>query len=378
MIKGTITAKPQVFAAAVKWAAKFVANKPVVPVHGGLLLQVADGQLTITAYDEVVTARATVAVDGDGEGSAVVSARLLDALVGTFTTKPVEIHEDDGDDAIVMNAGRWTGTLPTMDADDFPALPSEPPVIGRTHGEKFASVIHRAGAARSIDPKQALAMHLMHLTFGENEVTAIATNSYRAARDIAPFEHDPAGGDAVGSTALVMAQTMVDVAEAFIGPDTVWIGLDSGAISLASATRSIVLRQVADPYPMLEGVRGFFQIEHPAHVRVKVADLAEPLKRAGFMRDKEGPVRVTFGADLILIQAQGDDTKKAGTEEVDAQYSGPEATLHFNPRYFADMLHSAPGDEVDIAIKPEKIFGVVVTVDGSPWRHVLMPIKLTR
>jgi DNA polymerase-3 subunit beta len=378
MIKGTITAKPQIFAAAVKWAAKFLAAKPAVPTQAGLLLAAEGGTLTITGYNETLTARAMVPYEGDGTGSAVVSGRLLDALVATFTSKPVEIRQDE-EDTLVMNAGRWTGTLPTLPAEDFPEPPVELPAFGRSPGEKFASAVHRAGAARSVDPKQPLATHLMHLTFGESEVTALATNSYRAARDIAPFEHDhdPDAEDTVGATALVMAQTMVDVAESFIGPDDVEIGLDAGSISFASPTRMVVLRQVADPYPMIEVLRGFFAVEHPEHVRVKVADLAGPLKRAGLVRDKEGPVRVGFGADLIRILAKADQLKQDGTEEVDAQYAGPEHALAFNPKFFADALASAPGDEVDIAMRTDKLVGVVITVPGNEtWRHVLMPLKV--
>jgi DNA polymerase III subunit beta len=379
VIEGTITAKPQVFAAAVKWAAKFLDAKPTVPIQGGLLIDVGDGAMAITAYNETVTARAVVPVDGDGSGATVVSGRLLDALVGTFPAKPVELRQDDKD-TLVINAARWTGTLPTFDADDFPPLPDKLPTLGRAPGDRLASAIHRAAAARSVNPKQPLALHLMHLTFGEDEVTAMATNSFRAARDIAPFEwlaDDDGHPDGwVGSTALVMAQTMVDVAEAFTGPDEVEIGLDAGSISLASPTRAITLRQVADPYPMLEAVRGFFRHQHPEHVVVKVGDLAGPLKRAGIVRDKEGPVRIAFSEDLITINAKAETLKQDGAEEVDAQYSGPEVTLAFNPRFFADALASAPGDEVDIAMRTDVVTGVVVTVPGNEsWRHVLMPLK---
>jgi len=375
VIEGTITAKPQVFAAAVKWAAKFLDAKPTVPIQGGLLIDVGDGSMAITAYNETVTARAIVPVDGDGSGRTVVSGRLLDALVGTFPAKPVELRQDDKD-GMILTASRFTYTLPTFDADDFPPLPDKLPILGRAPGDRLASAIHRAGAARSVDPKQPLALHLMHLTFGENEVTAMATNSFRAARDIAPFDHDHAGLDSVEATALVMAQTMVDVAEAFTGPDEVEIGLDGGSISLASPTRAITLRQVADPYPMLEAVRGFFRHQHPEHVVVKVGDLAGPLKRAGIVRDKEGPVRIAFSEDLITINAKAETLKQDGAEEVDAQYSGPEVTLAFNPRFFADALASAPGDEVDIAMRTDVVTGVVVTVPGNEsWRHVLMPLK---
>jgi len=167
------------------------------------------------------------------------------------------------------------------------------------------------------------------------------------------------------------------VADAFIGPDEIEVGLDSGSISLASPTRAITLRQIAEPYPMLEAVRAFFRVEHPEHAIVKVADLAGPLKRAALMREKEGPVRVAFGPDLITINAKAKDLKQDGAEEVDAEYSGPAHEMAFNPKFFGDAISSAPGDVVDIAIDPSKYVAAVLTVPGNAdWRHLLMPIRV--
>lgn len=383
MISGSITAKPQVFAAAVKWTAKFLVGKPVVPVQAGLLLDARDGGLFITVFSENVTARAYLPVGGDGSGRVLVSGKLLDALVSTFPDKPVELRQDEAD-TLTISAGRWTGTLPAMADGDFPAVPAELPTMGTAAGEALASAIHRAGAGRAIDPKQPIATHLMHLTFGETSLTAMATNNYRAARDRVTFGWDPdyeldtPTGPVVpyGISALVMAQNMVAVAEAFAGPDDVRIGLDTGSISLTSPTRSVVLRQVADPFPMLDAMRQFFTVEHPERAVVKVGDLAEPLKRAALVREKEGPVGVAFTGDLISIQAKADQLKQNGAEEVDATYSGPDYSLLFNPKFFGDAISSAPGDTVEIAFTTERLHGVILSVPGNDdWRHVLMPIK---
>jgi DNA polymerase-3 subunit beta len=380
MIEGTITAKPQVFAAAVKWAAKFIATKPVVPMQGGLLLDIEDEGLYITAYNEVVTARAIVPVAGRASGSAVVSGRLLAELVATFPNKEVEIS--GGTDDVLIAAGRWHGSLPTMNADDFPEVPTEPNTIGVLHGgDALHDAVAKAAAATQADAA-VVQSRCVHLTFEEERVTVMASDSYRAARARAPFAmtEEAAAGDATmdialtSPTALLLGQVAVDVTAAFMGPDDIEVGLDGGSLSLTSATRSIVMRQISEPYD--ERIGKLFGVDQPEHVRVKVADLTVPLKRAGIMQGKGAPVVLHFGPDLITINVPADDKQKGADEEVDAEYSGPEHTLKFNPDKLGDALGSAPGGEVDIAMRTGVVAGVVITVPGNDdWRHLLQPLK---
>jgi DNA polymerase III subunit beta len=379
VIKGSITAKPQVFAAAVKWAAKFVADKPSVPVHGGLTLDAEAGQLTVTAFGENVTARATLPIEGDGAGRAIVSGRLLDQLAATFPAKPVTITGDaDGQPLVTITAGRWRGTLPAIDEKDLPDLPVAPEPIGTVHGDSFASMIALTAVAASTDLSKQIALACIHLTFDDDEVRAIATDAYRAASSSAPFFVGADLDGAAKRTALVLAPTMTDVAGAFAGPDDIEVGLGQNLLSLTSPTRSVVMRQMGEEFNAAAIGRFFEQAAAlPEHAQVKAADLLQPLKRAALVRAKDGPIKVKFSEGLISLAAAAEDIHQDSDEEVEATYAGPEHTLAFNPEYFAQALASAPAAEVDITMTTERVTGVLLTCPGNPtWQHVLMPLKL--
>jgi DNA polymerase-3 subunit beta len=373
VIKGSVTVRPQAFAAAVKWAAKFLDARPALPIQGGLLLDVEGGKMSIVGHNESLTARAVVEVDGDATGQAVVSGRLLAALVATFGSKPVTISGDGAGQVVTLTAGSWRGTLPAMDAGDFPSPPPAPPVIGRLRGDDIATAIRQAATAGSDDEKQAPAFHGLHLTFGENELVAMATNRSRAARAVIGCEPQAA---MAGLTALVHAATMEAVADSFAGPDDVWVGLGN-SLGLASQTRAVIVRLMGEvkDFPV-EPVRNLFSVRHPQHAQVRAADLQVPLKRAQLMQEKDGPVRVRFSAGAITLLAAAEQLEQDSAEAITAEYTGPDHELWFNPRYFGEALASAPGETVDIALTTEKITGVVITVPGNEdWRHLLMPIK---
>jgi DNA polymerase-3 subunit beta len=381
MIEGSITVKPQVFAAAVKWAAGFLAGKPAIPVHGGLKLDAESGTLTITAFSEYVSAVASVPFEGDGSGVAVVSGRLLKELAGTFGTKDVGISGDK--ELVAIASGRWNGTLPTMSEDDYPAVPPVPSPIGTVNGDEFARAVAEVVTATSKDPDKQVQFRAVHLTFGDGRASIMGTDSYRAAGSAAEFTSTSVQ-DSGTLEALVLGEIMEDVAAGFMGPDAITVGMSGTQIAMSSRTRSVVLNTLAmseggREYPV-DMVRRFLAAEQPEHAIVAVGELVVPLKRAALMREKEGPVTVRFSEGLITIVSRSGESRRAGTDEVDVKYSGPETSLDFNPRYFAEALSSAPGDEVDIALTAERHPNgapkpVVLTVAGAPWRHVMQPLK---
>lgn len=376
MIKGSITVRPQAFAAAVKWAAKFIALKPAAPVQGGLLLDVDDNGMTIAAYSEHITARAFVPVEGVGEGRVVVSGRLLAELAGTFPDKPVEITGDESAEQVTITVGRWRGTLPSMDLSEWPSLASAPEAIGTVNGDAFASMIADVNVATKKDGKGLISLACMHLSFGDARVTAMATDSSRAARSAVPFAPMDDEDDATGLSALVLGAPMAEVSGAFAGPDEITIGLDTGRIALTSATRSVVLRQMTEKFDPIM-VAGFFTktAELPEHATFARESLLQPMKRAAIIREKDGPIKVSFSENLITLAAAAEDVKRDSDEEVEAVYAGPAHTLAFNPKYFAEAVASAPGQTVSITMTTEKVTGVLLRVADTAWEHVLMPLR---
>ena len=371
MIKGTITVRPQAFASAVKWAAKFIATKPSVPIQGGLALDAGTDGLTVTAYSEHITARAYVPFEGTGEGRVIVSGRLLAELAGTFPDKPVVITGEDSGDLVTITVGRWRGTLPAMDETEWPPLAEPPAAIGTVGGDAFAAMIADVNVATKKDGKAPLWLACMHLAFGAGKAEAMATDSRRAARSSVPFS-----GTDTPLSAVVLGATMGEVAAAFAGPDDITVGLDQGSIALTSQTRSVVLRQMAQPFDAAS-VGGFFAkaAEFPERVSVKREDLLQPMKRAALIREKDGPIKVSFSIGLIILHAAAGDIKRDSDEEIEADYSGPEHALSFNPQYFAEAVGSAPGETVDITMTTENVAGVLMRVDGTAWEHIVMPTK---
>ena len=370
-MQNAFTARPQTLAAAVTWAAKWLPAKPVVPVQAGLKLDVADGRLTVTAMNEHVTGRAVIELErdltGDAEGTALVSGRLLAELVKTFPDKAVAMVVEG--EQLVVTAGRFRVGLPLMAVEDYPALPGTVPAIGTVAGGGLADAVTRVGAAAGHDLGQVAALVTMRLGFGPGGIELMATDRYRAAREVLPWQ----GG---GEPCAAFAMGMVDVAQACAGPDEVVVGYTPSLLSFTTPTRSITVTQVAvEGYPE-DQLRKQILPDPSAGAVLAVKDMALPLKRAALVKAKDAPIDLTFDAGTITVSAAADDIKQASDDEVACEYDGPAETITVKPNYLADALAAVPGDTARIGFEPGKYSPIVITAPGdAAYRHVIMPIR---
>lgn len=381
----SFTAPGAALASAVHYTSRWLAAKPTIPAHGGLLFDVADGALSVSGFNESATARASLPVDGDAAGQFVVAGRLIDQLVATFPDKPVTFEQDGT--TITVTAGKFRATLPAMSENDYPTLPGEATFAGTVDASDLAAAAHRVGIAASRDLTTRIALAGIHVSFDEgieisdtapvvSTITLTATDSYRAARQSITFESY--GIDApMGEHALVMAATLMDAAEAFgAGVDRVRIGYDKGVFSLTTPARSLVTRTLGEEFPAA-GLKPVFDQATTAAATVSAKDLALPLKRADLLNaNVADTVRMDFRTGAIIVNAQGE--LNGGDEEISVEYDGPNCSVMVRSSLLQAALASAPNGTVVFAFVPDSFKPVVLTSPADPaWRHILVPMRGT-
>lgn len=371
------TVPAEELASAVHYVAKWLDGRPAIPAHGGVLFEVKDGTLTLAGFNENVTAKASIAREKvPGEGSFVVSGRLLDQLVSTFPAKPVRFEQDGT--TVSVAVGSFRGALPVMSGKDYPTLPSQALLAGVVDGGAFADAVHRVGAAAKRDTSTQLALCGIHLTFDtpdgpESFLTLTATSGVAACQQWLSWSPD-AEGAPFGEAVLMLGATLVDAVDAFADHDEVAIGWEDGVFSLTTPERSLVVRTLdAKGYPR-EMLDDRFSWPTQAAVTVRNKDLMLPLKRADLLRGKNGEtVRLDLRENLLTVSASGD---AEGGEEVDVKYDGPDASVWFKSGLLRDALLTAPSETAILSFVPGQVKPVIVTAPGHPeWKHMLVPLR---
>ena len=363
---------------AVAWTAKSLPTRPSVPVLAGVLMRVADGQLTVSGFDYEVSSQVTVAVQGDSDGAALVSGRLLAEITKALPPKPVEVAAVGTHLELVCGSARFT--LPTMPVEDYPTLPAMPETAGTVEASTFAHAVAQVAIAAGRDDTIPM-LTGVRLELEGSTLSLLATDRYRAAvREIAWRPQE----DGVSMQALVPARTLADTAKTLgpLGGDvTVALsrgGVGEGMIGFAGGARRTTSRLLDPDFPK---IRSLFPDQHNARAKVNVAALTEVVKRVALVADRTTPVRLSFAEGEVVVEAGGSEDARA-SEAMECEFTGEPMTVAFNPAYLLDGLSVLDAPLVLIsftsAMKPAVISPA--TEDGEPvpgYRYLIMPMRVS-
>jgi DNA polymerase III subunit beta len=365
---------------AVAWTAKSLPNRPSVPVLAGVLLRVSDGTLEVSGFDYEVSSQVTVDVQGDADGAALVSGRLLAEITKALPVKPVDIAAVGAHLELVCGSARFT--LPTMPVEDYPTLPDMPTSAGTVDAAAFATAVQQVAVAAGRDETLPM-MTGVRVELNGSTLAMLATDRYRLAlREIQWQPDDPQ----ISLNALVPARTLADTAKTLgpLGGEVTLAlaqgGAGEGLIGFAGGTRRTTSRLLDGAnYPP---VRSLFPSSHNARARVAVAALVEVVKRVALVAERTTPVLLSFGPDGLVVEAGGTEEARA-SEAMDAAFTGEPLTIGFNPQYLIDGLQNVGSANALLsfvdAFKPAVI--CPASEDGDPisgYRYLIMPIRVTR
>ncbi|GLH95256.1 DNA polymerase III subunit beta [Phytohabitans aurantiacus] len=365
---------------AVAWTAKSLPNRPSVPVLAGVMLRVTDGQLGVSGFDYEVSSQVSVDVQGDADGAALVSGRLLAEITKALPAKPVDIAAVGAHLELVCGSARFT--LPTMPVEDYPTLPEMPASAGTVDAAAFAAAVAQVAVAAGRDETLPM-MTGVRIELNGSTLAMLATDRYRLAmREMQWRPDDPE----ISINALVPARTLADTAKTLgpLGGDVTLAlahgGAGEGMIGFAGGTRRTTSRLLDGAnYPP---VRSLFPASHNAEARVTVASLNEVVRRVALVADRTTPVLLSFSDEGLVVEAGGTEEARA-SEAMEATFSGESLTIGFNPQYLLDGL-AAVGSQNAVLSFVDAFKPAVISPAGDDgeiipgYRYLIMPIRVTR
>jgi DNA polymerase III subunit beta len=360
-------------AEAVAWTARALPVRPTAPVLAGMRLQ-ANTELTLSTFDYEVSARATIPVTVDEPGTVLVSGRLLAEIVRSLPAKPVDFSTDGTRTTVQCGSAKFTLTL--LPVEEYPTLPDMPDTTGTIGADTFASAISQVAIAAGKDDTLP-ALTGIRVEINGDELTLIATDRYRLA--IRELRWNPIASG-LNTAVLIPARVLGDTARALTGGAEVSVALAAsegnpgeGIIGFEGAGRRTTTRLLSGEYPR---VQQLLPAEYSAVAELPAAPLADAVKRVALVAERNTPVRLTFSASEVLLEAGTGDEAQA-SEAIDASFDGEEMQIAFNPQYLLDGIGAVDSDVARIsfttATRPAVITG---KGEGTPdYRYVLMPIR---
>ncbi len=355
-------------AEAVSTAQRAVASRTgALPVLSGLQVTLRDGEVEFTGSDLELTIRSKASARVEGEGTAVLVARLLVDTLSKLSSDTVTV--EIGEDQAKIEGGRFRSEIRTLAAADFPRLPEPEGDAVKVAGRPLSDGLRQVVPAASRDDARPILTGVLVTATGDG-VRLVATDSYRlAVRDLPGITLLPEGRKVlVGAKGLGELQRL-------LGDGDVDVFLGERYVTFRLANTEVTARLIEGDFPNYQQL---IPSGYPNKLTVDRDALAHAVERVslvgGTNRDS-APIKLAMNAEGLELSATAQDVGQS-FEPVEAKYEGTEVTVAFNARFLLDGLDAAASSEVTIEtvdpLKPAVLRGR----DAGEFLYLLMPVRI--
>jgi DNA polymerase-3 subunit beta len=289
----------------------------------------------------------------------------------------------------VLTCGSATFTLLTMPEEEYPALPEMPPAAGTVGSDAFATAVSQSATAAGRDDTLP-ALTGVRIEIEGEILTMVSTDRYRLA--VRELRWSPARPD-LSAAVLVPARALVDTARSLTSSAQVSIalalpgqdggtsaggfgGTGEGMIGFEGSGRRTTTRLLSGEFPRHQSL---LPKTVNAAAELPVSMLAESVRRVALVAERNTPVRLAFSSGQLVLEAGTGDEAQA-EEVVEADFTGDDLSIAFNPQYLLDGLSAVDSDTVRISFteagKPALLTGKPGPDGSQEFRYLLMPIRL--
>ena len=354
---------------AVAAAQRAVASRTgAMPVLSGLRVTATPGSLELVGTDLELTIRVRIPAEIDGDGSAVVPARLFSEIVHKLEAGAV--HVEFADDDARIEAGRFATTLRTLPAAEFPRLTEASEGGVRVDAGAFAEALRQVVPAASRDDARPILTGVL-LTASGGGLRLVATDSYRLAlRDLQGVSML-----AEGQKVLVAAKGLGEVQRVLGNADgEIEVVLGERAVLFRIDSTEVTTRLIDGEFPNYQQL---IPSGYPNKLTVARDALQAAVNRVRLVGQNKdtAPIRLSMSGEGLELSATAQDVGEAH-ESVEAKYEGADLTVAFNSQFLLDGIDAAASDAVVIeSIDPLKP-AVMKATDSPDFLYLLMPVRI--
>lgn len=342
--------------AAISRAIGAVERKNVIPILSNFALEAKGGRLALRANDTTMEVIETFPAEISQPGEITLLADKFSQIVGSADPgAQITLNLAEDDPRMGVRSGRSSFKVPTLPAADFPTFRGEglePPFS--FPAKRLANMLARVRWA-AVPNQEANLAGCVFLGVVDGELHAVGCGGFGVA-----LAHEPAPEGAYLRAALPMK---------LVSQLIKWLGDAEGDVKVSAAAftdeeragyvlnRLIrVEHETGQITANLFDERDFFDYRrllidgHELTAETDQDALATAIRRVLIMQDKNSSgLHLTFRPGSVTAHLRNSSHIGDGSEEIAADYEGPEVTILLNAKLLQDALDALRGDRVKLA-----------------------------
>jgi len=332
-----------------------------IPILANVLLQAANGTLSVRATNLDMEACAVAAADVKAPGATTVAgARLFDIV--RRLPDSATINATLGDGSLTLKSGRSRFVLPTLSPDDFPALSGGD--FTHTFSLDLPALLPRVKFAISNEEtRYYLRGVFMHQI--DNEYRLVATDGHR----LAAVKIDVPDG-AEGVPSVILPRGAIDVLATLKGD--VEISIASTRAQFKCDDFTLITKLIDGSYPDYQRI---VPAGNDRILTVDITDLKAAVERVAAIGAEAGRgIKFGMAADSLRIEMKTGNGADA-SDELPADYSAEPMEIKFNHKYFLEAISAVSAESVEIAMANPGTTAIL-RAPGSRDFSIIMPMRI--
>lgn len=346
-----------------------VERRQTLPILSNVLIQLADGRLSLTGTDLEVEIVGHLNLDAPSEsGEITVPARkLMDICRSLPDGAEINFSEEGG--RVLVTSGRSRFTLSSLPANEFPSVDDGPGkrefVINQAELKQLIS--HTSFAMAQQDVRYYL--NGMLLEVGENRARVVATDGHR----LAMMDVQVPSLDGELTQAILPRKGVIELSRLLADDGDVTVVLGNNHIRIATQEFRFTSKLVDGAYPDYDRVL-------PKGGDKQMLGNREELRNA-FSRtailsnEKYRGVRLLLSEGQLTLVANNPEQEEA-QEDVTVNYIAEDLEVGFNVSYIIDVLNVLSGEEARFTLSDANSSALIEDPAKEGAVYVVMPMRL--
>ncbi len=353
--------------------ANVIPAKTTMPILTCILLEAKEGQMQLSATNldiSVVTSSSEVQVKRTGL-VAVPAAKFV-TFVRSLSPGLVSIEEKSG--KITVVAGKASLEEPSMNAEEFPALPKLAAGKGLdVPARALVDMVRETSYAVSRDETRPALMGILWEVRSDG-LTMVATDAHRLSRSHRLFGWEPARDRDL----IVDTQGLNQLARLAEGQETVRLHMAENQLSFEVGSTILHSRLLEGPFPDYHAV---IPASNDKRVVVDRDAFGQAIRRVSITADRiTSQIRLGVESGRMELSGTGTDGSRA-EDEIPVSYEGDAMEIGFNFNYLQDILKNIGADSICMLLSDSQSAAVIEPEGEDKERGdllcLLMPLRLT-
>ena len=347
---------------------KVISNKSSLPILEYFLMELKDGQLTVTTSDLETTIIGSITVENvEREGVIAAPGKLMLDSLKEFPEMPltIEVNDTTWEIQIVWNSGHLS--IPGASAVSYPAVQS----MGSESKNITLDVdmlingINRTIFATADDELRPV-MNGVYFDFTPESLTFVATDAHKLVKYAAENTTD-------FSASLILPKKPANLLKALLAKEEepVEVTFDAKNVTFQLKNFKLVCRLIEGNYPNYNAV---IPTANPNKVLIDRVEFVNGIKRVAVCSNPStNLIRMDIADNKVNLTAQDIDFSVSANETISCSYDGQPVTIGFKSTFLVEILSNIDTPTVVVELADSTRAGVFKPVyDNQPSSETLM------